>query len=200
MKLTSVFTKALIFAADLHKDQYRKGEPIPYLSHLLRVSGNAIEFGADEETAIAALLHDAVEDQGGMKTADRIRSEFGDRVCDLVLACSDSTTAKEEEKLPWKDRKEDYIRRMKTESPDAQLISACDKLDNLTCTARGFRKSGIDHFARFYGAREGKSPQHGRQNLAWYYRELIAIFRIHYPDIAAELDRLWEETFLDEEK
>lgn len=199
MKLTPAYTKALILAADLHKDQYRKGDDVPYLSHLLRVSGLTMEFGGDEETAIAALLHDAVEDQGGMKTADRIRSEFGDRVCQLVLACTDSTTTKAEKKLPWRARKENYIHRMKTEDPAAQLISACDKLDNLRCTARGYQDRGIDHFSRFSGAREEEGSDRARKNLAWYYRELIEIFKINHSGIATELDRLWNATFRDSE-
>jgi hypothetical protein len=98
--LTNRFAEALAYAEKLHRDQRRKGNDIPYVAHLMAVTATVLEWGGDEDTAIAALLHDSVEDQGGDATADIIRSRFGDRVVDLVLHCTDSATVDPEAKLP----------------------------------------------------------------------------------------------------
>src|SRR5215468_1691683 len=104
--LTARFGDAVALARKLHERQRRKGTPVPYLSHLLSVSALVIEDGGDEDEAIAALLHDAVEDQGGLPTLELIRRWFGDRVADIVLECTDSH---EEPKPPWRERKERYL-------------------------------------------------------------------------------------------
>ena len=90
MELTQRFSEALAYAAKLHAAQKRKLSGAPYVSHLLRVAGIVLEHGADEDEAIAALLHDAVEDQGGAKTLEEIRRRFGPRVAEIVAACSDT--------------------------------------------------------------------------------------------------------------
>jgi len=101
--LTRRFDLALQFASGLHHSQCRKGTPVPYISHLMAVSALVLEAGGDEDLAIAALLHDAVEDQGGPPTLETIRRMFGDRVADVVMECSDTDR---EPKPPWRERKE----------------------------------------------------------------------------------------------
>ena len=110
--LTERFSEALVLAEGLHRRQTRKGNAIPYVAHLMAVAATVLEWGGDEDTAIAALLHDAVEDQGGDDTADLIRARFGDRVADLVLHCTDSTTADPAAKRPWLERKAAYLDRL----------------------------------------------------------------------------------------
>lgn len=181
------FEQALQFAAKLHRSQYRKTTPIPYISHLLRVAGLVLEFGADEDTAIAALLHDAVEDQGGMETARIIRSRFGDRVADLVLDCSDSVRSRGEAKEDWQIRKETRLARLKR-SHDASsiLISACDTLDNISCTFRNWQTCGDDVFRYFKTGKEGQQ---------WYYSELIRIYEQQNVGPAKEIRELYNRLF-----
>ncbi|MDO4550202.1 MAG: HD domain-containing protein [Planctomycetia bacterium] len=177
-KLTERFHHAVILANKLHQDQSRKlGKEIPYLSHLLRVSGLTLEYGADEDTAIAAILHDAVEDQGGMETADLIRKRFNDRVVGFVLECSDSTSAKNEKKLPWKGRKERYITHLKTATAEAALISACDKLDNITSMTRGLIQEGLSIFNHFAGGKDG---------LLWYYQQILDVMQERKSPVTTE--------------
>src|SRR5205085_11747027 len=124
MSLTQRFEEALAFAARLHKSQLRKGTGVPYVSHLLAVAGIALEHGADEDEAIAALLHDAIEDQGGAATREEIRRRFGDRVVGIVDGCSDTDVSP---KPPWRERKEAYIAHVRDASPSVRLVSAADK-------------------------------------------------------------------------
>jgi len=161
------FSTALGWAASLHRSQKRKGTQIPYLGHLLAVASLAIEHGADEDTAIAALLHDAVEDQGGQPTADRIRELFGDRVCAIVLECTDSFT---DPKPPWAPRKEAYVARLASASPEARLVSACDKLHNARAILSDYREIGDSLWDRFSGGRDGT---------LWYYRAVLDALREH---------------------
>ncbi|MDQ3481576.1 MAG: HD domain-containing protein, partial [Actinomycetota bacterium] len=100
---------ALTLAARLHRDQPRKGTTIPYVSHLVAVAALVMEDGGDEDEVIAALLHDAVEDQGGAATAEVIRKQFGDRVADVVVECSDAAPEEAHEKLPWHERKRHHL-------------------------------------------------------------------------------------------
>ncbi|MDD3586861.1 MAG: HD domain-containing protein [Thermoguttaceae bacterium] len=183
------FEKALQFTASLHREQFRKMTNIPYVSHLLRVAGLALELGADEDTTIAALLHDAVEDQGGMGTAAIIRDQFGHKVADIVLECSDSTTPRNEQKHDWRERKEKYVEQLKIATPEARLVSFCDKLDNLTCTWRNYRKMGDDCFKCFATGKEGQR---------WFYSELIKIYKEHQIQNWQELEELWEKMFATE--
>jgi (p)ppGpp synthase/HD superfamily hydrolase len=107
--ITDRFDQALVYASRLHRDQWRKGTQIPYVSHLLSVAALVIEHGGDEDQAIAALLHDAVEDQGGAPILDEIREQFGDRVAKIVNECTD---AWEEPKPPWRARKESSLAKL----------------------------------------------------------------------------------------
>src|ERR1035438_7313130 len=127
--LTWRFDAALQFASALHHKQIRKGTSIPYLAHLMSVCALVLEEDGDEDQAIAALLHDSVEDQGGLPTLATIRPLFGDRVADTVESCSDSTVSDRTKKLPWRERKEKYLAHLRGANQDAVLIAAADKLD-----------------------------------------------------------------------
>src|SRR5437764_1275761 len=121
--LSERFYKALTYAARLHARQKRKQTDIPYVSHLLAVAGIAIEHGANEDEAIAALLHDAAEDQGGKPTLDAIRKRFGQQVATIVEGCSDTM---EQKKPAWQARKTRYIAHVRDASPSIRLVSASD--------------------------------------------------------------------------
>ena len=125
--LTQRFQSALAYAAKLHRDQRRKGSDIAYTSHLLGVASIALEIGGDEDQAIAALLHDAVEDQGGLPRLAEIRQLYGDCVADIVWDCTDADT---EPKPPWRARKEAYIASLSHKPADSLLVSLADKTHN----------------------------------------------------------------------
>ncbi len=125
--MTSRFEDALVLAAQLHREQRRKGSNVPYVSHLLAVSSLVIEHGGDEDQAIAALLHDAIEDQGGPRARAEILRRFGERVTGIVEGCTDSQTIP---KPPWKERKLAYIAGISEKSPSVLLVCAADKLHN----------------------------------------------------------------------
>src|SRR5215831_1039581 len=118
--LTDRFDRALLYATHVHGGQVRKGTSIPYIAHLLSVSATVLEYGGDEELAIAALLHDSVEDQGGKARLEDVRNRFGPRVARVVAACSDSLadTAKGEQKADWKERKEAYLAHLQAADED----------------------------------------------------------------------------------
>jgi GTP pyrophosphokinase len=165
MKLTNRFEDALVYAVRLHAEQLRKGTLVPYASHLLGVASIALEFGADEDEAIAALLHDAVEDQGGAPTLAKIRARFGDKVADVVQGCSDSEVVP---KPPWRARKEAYLRHIGAASASCRLVSAADKLHNARAINSDCRRLGPEIWKRFNAPRE---------DLLWYYRSLVEAFR-----------------------
>ncbi len=152
-------------ASELHRKQKRKGCGVPYLAHLLSVSALVIEHGGDEDQAIAALLHDAVEDQGGLPTLARIREEFGNRVAEMVRDCSDSEGG--ENKAPWPERKRAYISHIATKSEDALLITVADKIHNVRSIFADYQVLGEKLWGRFTGKRDGT---------LWYYRELEKAF------------------------
>jgi (p)ppGpp synthase/HD superfamily hydrolase len=182
MQLSDRYRDALVFAFDLHRAQERKGSGVPYVAHILGVSSLVLEYGGDEESAIAGLLHDAVEDQGGLSVLARIEERFGAKVAAIVLACTDSH---EVPKPPWHERKRAYVAHLHVAPPDAQLVSACDKLYNLRAICADYRTVGEALWGRFTGGREG---------VLWYYRELAAAFTIDNPVVrdlrstAAELE------------
>lgn len=182
------FDRALVYARRLHEKQFRKGTQIPYISHLLAVSALVVENGGDEDEAIAALLHDAVEDQGGSSTEAGIRKLFGARVAEIVLACSDTD---EVPKPPWRARKEAYIRHLSDPAlPDgALLVSLADKLHNAR-TILADEREGHDVFSRF------NAP---KADQAWYYRELAKTFAsLTDNPMAGELTRVVGQLFGDE--
>jgi (p)ppGpp synthase/HD superfamily hydrolase len=175
--LTDRYREALGFAFDLHRAQSRKGSGIPYVAHLIGVSSLALEHGADEDEAIAALLHDAVEDQGGPPTLAAIRTRFGDRVAAIVAGCTDADSVP---KPPWRERKERYLAHLVSASSSVVLVSSCDKLFNARSIVADLRRFGPAVWDRFTGGRDGS---------LWYYRSLAAIFTTLGAAAAAELAR-----------
>src|SRR5436305_7738018 len=127
MNLSTKFEQALQYAVVIHAGQLRKGTDIPYMAHLLGVASIALEYGADEDEAIAALLHDAGEDAGGTGRIEDIRVRFGDQVADIVQSCTDAVTIP---KPPWRARKEQYIAHLASADSASLLVSASDKLHN----------------------------------------------------------------------
>jgi GTP pyrophosphokinase len=183
--LTDRFTEAFAFAASLHRTQLRKGTYIPYLSHLMAVSALVLEHGGDEDEAIAALLHDAVEDQahcypGGAPGLRRaIDERFGRAVVAIVESCTDTDL---HPKPPWRARKEAYIAHL-AGAPRAVLrVSAADKLHNARCILGDYRLLGEGLWDRFNA---------GRNQLLWYYRALVETYRnLDTPSsLVTELDR-----------
>ena len=173
------FRDALVFACELHAQQRRKGTDIPYVAHLLAVTAIALEHGATEDEAIAAALHDAVEDQGGAPTLEEIRRRFGDAVASIVEHCSDTD---EVPKPPWRARKEAYIARLATAPRSALLVSASDKLHNARSILCDARSLGDALWPRFAGGRDGT---------LWYYRALVTAFQAALPGpLVDELDRV----------
>ncbi len=146
--LTERFEDALIFSTQLHARQLRKSSQVPYIAHLLGVTGLVLEDGGDEAEAIAALLHDAVEDQGGINTLDEIRKRYGSRVAEIVIAVSD---AYQEPKPPWRERKEAYIASIGTANPSAIRVSLADKVYNARATLMDIRQEGESGWSRFNG-------------------------------------------------
>jgi GTP pyrophosphokinase len=167
MKLTERFEEALVYAARLHARQIRKGTAIPYVSHLLAVASLVLENGGVEDEAIAALLHDAVEDQGGAATREEIRRRFGESVAVIVDGCTDTETTP---KPPWRERKERYVAHIADAPASVRLVSASDKLHNARSILSDLRSSGDAVWQRFTGGREGT---------LWYYRSLVEAFRAH---------------------
>jgi (p)ppGpp synthase/HD superfamily hydrolase len=164
-RLTSKFVEALQYAAEKHGTQTRKASDVPYLGHLLSVAGLVIEADGTETQAIAALLHDAAEDQGGEETLAEIREKFGATVATIVAECSDTF---ETPKPPWRQRKESYIRHLPDASDDAILVSLADKLDNARAILRDFRAHGDELWQRF-------TVQDPQLHL-WYYRSLLEVY------------------------
>jgi len=174
--------EALAYAAELHARQTRKGTDTPYVAHLLGVCALVIEHGGGEDEAIAALLHDAPEDQGGRETLETIRARFGARVASLVEACSDTL---ETPKPPWRARKERYLAHLEHAGDAARLVSAADKLYNARTVLDDLREVGSSVFERFTGRKEGT---------LWYYRALSERFtRLGPRALAAELERVVSE-------
>ena len=165
LKLSARFEDALAYAARLHAGQLRKGTKIPYVAHLLSVASIALRHGASEDEAIAALLHDAVEDQGGAATRQEISRRFGENVARIVDGCTDTDITP---KPPWRPRKEAYIAHVRTAPPSVRLVSAADKLDNARAILADYRRVGEEVWRRFTGGKEGT---------LWYYRALIQAFR-----------------------
>jgi (p)ppGpp synthase/HD superfamily hydrolase len=165
-RLTSRFDSALTYAAELHRTQLRKGGDIPYLGHLLSVASLVIESGGTETQAIAALLHDAAEDQGGKPTLADIGERFGEDVESIVAECSDTF---DDPKPPWRERKQRYIDHLAHASDDSILVSLADKLDNARAILRDYRQHGDELWQRF-------SVRDPEQHM-WYYESLLAEYR-----------------------
>ncbi len=174
MQVTEQFASALDYAVRLHGGQTRKGTDIPYVSHLLAVAALVMESGGDQDEAIAALLHDAVEDCGGRPVLNAIRSQFGDRVAGIVDGCTDAYT---EPKPPWKARKEQYLSHLETASESILLVSNADKLHNARAILADYREIGDELWERFNAERD---------ETLWYYRELSVLFARRRPSRLSE--------------
>jgi GTP pyrophosphokinase len=178
-ELTERFSEALILAARLHAGQYRKGKSVPYLGHLLAVASLVLESGGNEDQAIAALLHDAIEDQGDKVSLEEIRQRFGDAVAEMVDGCTD---ARSFPKAPWRERKEAYLAHLRGAPASERLVAAADKLHNAWTVLVDYRVQGEAVWDRFNGGREGT---------LWYYRALVEAFQVSGPTpLADELERV----------
>ena len=184
--LTERLTRAVDYARIAHASQTRKGTAIPYIAHLLGVASLVLDHGGDEDQAIAALLHDVVEDQGSHHEAI-VRAQFGERVARIVMACTDgSQESKAEASTPaekrasWQARKIAYIEHLKAQPDDVLLVSGCDKLHNARAIVQDLRNPavGVAVFDRFTGQRDGT---------LWYYRSLADVFSSRKTPVAAEL-------------
>ncbi len=162
--LTERFDDAFRFAHRLHRAQPRKGTSIPYISHLMIVAALVIENGGDEDQAIAALLHDAVEDQGGADTLEKIRATFGETVARIVSDCTDSWI---EPKPPWRERKEAYLLALPDKPQRSLLVSLADKTHNAEAILFDYRVLGDSLWDRFNGGMDGTR---------WYYTALADVF------------------------
>ena len=176
--LTDRFEEALAFAAQIHQGHSRKRSQVPYLSHLLSVAALVLEDGGGEDEAIAALLHDAIEDQGDRTDLADLRRRFGGRVAEIVDACSDTDL---HPKPPWRGRKEAFIDRMRTAPVDVLRVACADKLHNARSTLADLRLEGSLAWDKF-GA--------GRDEQLWYYGSLSELFEQRMPGpLSAELAR-----------
>src|SRR5947208_11955849 len=164
MQLSPQFEKALIYATRIHGGQLRKKTRIPYIAHILGVCAIAMEYGANETEAIAALLHDAVEDCGGEKRLRDIQGKFGKAVARIVDGCTDTDQVP---KPPWLERKKAYVAHVRPASLSTKLVSAADKLHNVRAILMDYRQEGEKLWSRFNG---------GKQGTLWYYRELVNAF------------------------
>ena len=176
--LSARFLEALTYAANLHAAQVRKGTDVPYVSHLVAVCSLVLEDGGNEDQAIAALLHDAIEDQPRQgKTAKEIERKFGARVLGIVEACTDAMT---HPKRPWIERKTEYVARARTHSPEARRVSLADKLHNTRSILTDLRQIGDAVWDRF-----NATPA----EILWYYRSLAGVYSERGPSrLSDELD------------
>jgi GTP pyrophosphokinase len=156
---------ALGVAARLHARQRRKGSDIPYLAHLLGTCAIALEHGATEDQAIAALLHDAIEDVEPVETARAAVAEFGAEVLRIVEACTDTD---QHPKPPWRARKEAYVAHLRDADASVLLVSGADKLYNARSVVSDLVVHGEEVWERFTG---------GKQGTLWYYRALVDVLR-----------------------
>ena len=190
LHLSSRFTSATDYARHIHIER-RKGTNIPYMAHLLGVAslvmgeaGHAV-FPVTEDMVIAALLHDAVEDHGGLLRQQDIEQNFGPNVARMVEGLSDSFSEDASKKLSWMERKQAYIQRLRGEPEDVRLISAADKLYNARAILEDYREIGPKVWDRF---------KRGRSDQIWYFDELIAVFKsFGTSGVVAELERVVEE-------
>ncbi len=156
------FESALAYSCALHFGQRRKGDGAPYITHPLNVAALVGQYGGDEDQAIAALLHDSIEDCG--VTRARLAARYGPRVADIVADCSDSTSVP---KPPWRARKEAHIQRVRHFTAASKLVIAADKLHNAMSITRDLRRPSVGEavWSRFTAPK----PQ-----VIWYYQTMAA--------------------------
>jgi (p)ppGpp synthase/HD superfamily hydrolase len=166
-QLTERFEEALVFAHQLHRLQVRKSSGVPYIAHLLSVTALVLEAGGSEDEAIAALLHDAVEDQGGAATGEQIRQRFGDIVTEIIDGCTESDTIP---KPPWQERKQSYLEHLHNASPAVLRVSLADKLHNARSLLADYYQQGESILTQFKGAKAGT---------LWFYRSIVRVYQEH---------------------
>ncbi len=182
MILSPKFEEALVYATKIHSGQVRKKTNMPFIAHLLGVTGIVLEHIGNETEAIGALLHDAAEDAGGRKRLEDIRDRFGDAVADIVAGCTDSDVIP---RPPWRERKEAYLDHLPEASPSVLLVSAADKLHNARALLRTYRDHGDKIFERY---------DDGKAGAIWYYRSLAQVFdSIRPTPLTEELTRVVAE-------
>lgn len=181
-KLTEKFTSALVYATRLHAQQTRKISGVPYVAHLLSVAALVLEAGGTEEEAIAALLHDAIEDQGGKAIREEIRQLFGEQVITIVDGCTESDTYP---KPPWKERKQKYLENLRHASPSVRLVSLADKLHNARSLLADYRRYGSSVWDNF---------KVGKAGTLWFYQQLQQIYHETGSDfMTEEFSRVMQE-------
>jgi (p)ppGpp synthase/HD superfamily hydrolase len=158
------FDEALLLASSLHRDQVRKASGVPYISHLLSVASLVLEEGGSEDMAIAALLHDAAEDQGGKETLAGIKTAFGADVARWVAQASDTF---ELPKPEWETRKRQHLASIPMADREARLIMLADKVHNARSIVADYTRVGSEVWGRFSVPRE---------RTVWYYESLLDIF------------------------
>jgi (p)ppGpp synthase/HD superfamily hydrolase len=180
--LTDRFDRALLYATHVHGGQVRKDTPIPYIAHLLAVSATVLEYDGSEDVAIAPLLHDAVEDQGGEPRLSDIRNRFGDRVADIVRSCSDTVvnSSSGQQKEDWHTRKKRYVEHLNLVDQDTLFVSLSDKIHNARSILRDLRKPEI-------GKAVWDQFKNSRKDTLWYYRELAKSFQKRLKDQSAKM-------------
>lgn len=171
--LSHRFDDAFLYASHIHGAQLRKGTNIPYISHLISVAALTLEHDGNEDQAIAALLHDAVEDCGGAPRLTNIRHRFGDAVAQIVEDCTDSWV---DPKPPWRERKEAYIASIAKKPKTSLLVSLADKTHNARCILSDLRTHGPALWNRFNSDRD---------QILWYYESLAEAFREYRPGALA---------------
>lgn len=184
----SRFVRAVDLAREWHGDQPRKGTKIPYIAHLLAVASLVLEADGDEDMAIAALLHDSIEDAGVSRA--QIEREFGSRVADIVMECTDGTPETKRDATTWEERKRAYIEKLETASDDVLLVSCADKLHNARSIRIDLEQQGAGLWDRFNQTDPAKQR--------WYYESLAEVFgrRIRKPRwLPEELTRTVQEIF-----
>ncbi len=177
-ELEEPFFAALDYAARLHAHQRRKASDVPYIAHLLAVTAIVLEHGGSQTEAIAALLHDAVEDQGGAAQLAEIERRFGPEVARVVAACTDTD---QQPKPPWRARKEQHVAQAAAADASVRLVLAADKLHNGRAILADLRRHGEAIWSRFNGGRDGT---------LWYYRAMLAALDAGGPEHGALVDEL----------
>lgn len=165
--LTKRFDRAMLFAIHSHQGQIRKGCGAPYISHPIAVSSLVLEYGGTENQAIAALLHDVIEDCSVKEGELKLR--FGADVARIVVDCSDYFGLADRPKPPWRPRKEAYISRLSTVGAASLLVSAADKLHNARCIVHDVTHRGSSAWERFHA-----SPP----EILWYYESVLKAFKM----------------------
>jgi len=174
VKLTERFEQALVYATRLHADQIRKATGVPYISHLLSVAALVLEDGGNEDEAIAALLHDAIEDQGGATTRTELLKLFGEQIVAIVDGCTEFDTLP---KPPWRERKQRYLEQLRQGTPSVRRVALADKLHNARTLLQDYRQEGEALWSMFSAGKEG---------ILWFYHSLLGMYRQMTPSPMVE--------------